>query len=59
MRSYENPDKITQDMVDKTRAMIIDKAGSQPGPEKTAYILERFNQYIAKITAYQQAMGGK
>jgi hypothetical protein len=59
MRMYENPDKITQDMVDNTRAMIIDKAGSQLGPEKTAYILERFNQYVLRITAYQNAMGGR
>ena len=58
MRMYENPDRITQDMVDNTRAMIIDKAGSQLGPEKTAYILERFNQYVMQITAYQEAMGG-
>jgi len=58
MRMYENPDRITQDMVDNTRAMIIEKAGSQLGPEKTAYILERFNQYVMQITAYQEAMGG-
>ena len=58
MRMYEDPDRITQDMVDNTRAMIIDKAGSQLGPEKTAYILERFNQYVMQITAYQEAMGG-
>ncbi|MCS5550018.1 MAG: hypothetical protein NZ811_00705, partial [Gammaproteobacteria bacterium] len=59
MRMYNNPDKITQDMIDNTRAMIIEKAGSQLGPQKTAYILERFNQYIAKITAYQGALGEK
>lgn len=58
MRMYEDPDRITQDMVDNTRAMIIEKAGSQLGPEKTAYILERFNQYVMQITAYQKAMGG-
>lgn len=59
MRMYENPDRITQDMIDNTRAMIIEKAGSQLGPEKTAYILERFNQYVAKITAYQRALGAQ
>jgi len=58
MRMYSDPDKITQDMVDNTRAMIIDKAGSQLGPEKTSYILERFNQYVKNITAYQNAIGG-
>lgn len=58
MRMYEDPDKITQDMIDNTRAMIIEKAGSQLGPEKTSYILERFNQYVLQITAYQNARGG-
>jgi len=58
MRMYSNPDKITQDMIDNTRAMIIEKAGSQLGPEKTSYILERFNQYVLQITAYQKARGG-
>ena len=57
MRAYSDPDKITQDMVDRTRAMIVEKAGSQLGPEKTAYILERFNQYIQKVTNYQELKG--
>ncbi|HHZ95100.1 MAG TPA: hypothetical protein EYN67_05970 [Flavobacteriales bacterium] len=58
MKMYSDPDKITPDMIDNTRAMIIEKAGSKLGPQKTAYILERFNQYVLKILEYQKFKGG-
>lgn len=55
MLPYQNPDGVTQDMVDSTRKMIKDKAGSELGPEKAEYILDKFNDYIKKLTVYQEA----
>ena len=58
MRMYDNPDNITDEMIANTKAMIIEKAGSQLGQQKTAYILERFGQYVQQIKAYQNAKSG-
>ena len=55
MRMYANPDKVSDEMIATTRRMIIDKAGSQLGQQKTAYILERFDQYVMQIKAYRNA----
>ena len=54
MKDYSNPNKITPSMIANTRQMIIDKAGSQLGPEKTKYILERFGQYAQQVQDYQK-----
>lgn len=53
MRMYSNPDRITETMINNTRRMILEKAGSKLGPQKTQYILERFNQYVQQVKAYK------
>ncbi len=53
MRMYSDPDRITETMINNTRRMILEKAGSKLGPQKTQYILERFNQYVQQVKAYK------
>jgi hypothetical protein len=57
MSSYNNPNQVTPSMIANTREMIRDKAGSRLGPQKTQYILDRFNRYAKKVEDYQKASG--
>ena len=49
MNMYNNVDNVTPEMIANTRNMIIDKAGSQLGQQKTQYILDRFDQFAQSI----------
>ena len=55
MQQYNNTDNVSPQMLAGTREMIQDKAGSQLGPDKTKYILERFDQYAQQVKDYQLA----
>ena len=55
MGQFKNPDNVTPEMVSSTRAMIADKAGSMLGPQKTEYILERFDQFVKTLGDYKDS----